>query len=101
MLGRVANTRILIIVKASDAFGHNGQRNSLVGVHRRTQSGEIDNDRVDCLRIAGYSTNRRWPPLIRSSETMRYIAHAQPSRQSSWSVLGRNNRLTGRLHVPV
>jgi hypothetical protein len=61
---RVAISCVSVAVDASDALGDRGQRNFLVGVHRRAQSTEINGDRIDCLLIEGSFVNTGRPPPI-------------------------------------
>src|SRR6516225_9565330 len=68
---RVINTRKAPTANASYALGYDRKRNLLVGVHRRTQSREIDSDRIDRLRLDRDSISRPRAYLVRSSKTRR------------------------------
>src|SRR5262249_42836453 len=83
---RVIDTRIAPAVNVSDALGHDRERDFLVGVHRCTQSREIDGDRIDRLRLERASISYDRPLLARPSNlgrgkrTVLSAVHAQPSR---------------------
>ena len=84
----VKNTRIAPAINAGDALGYDRKRSFLVGVHRRTQSGKIDNDGTDCLELKRASTGRQIRSALRGRRRRcPYIVHAQPSRQSSGQCL--------------
>src|SRR6516162_11842137 len=52
--GRVMNTRIAPAVNVSDVLGYDRKRDFLVGVHRCTQSREINGDRIDRLQLCDW-----------------------------------------------
>src|SRR5438105_6781931 len=78
----VINTRIAPAINTSDAFGHDRERNFLVGIHRSTQSRKIDDDTIACLRLKRGWISRCWlcriGPLRGGSGPC--TVHTQPSR---------------------